>query len=79
MFLFTFLAFILDAFSRWREKKADLLALSIMNDFKAYKSGFLRLADLTLSYPDPSKLEVFFTYSHPPIKDRIKYGEQFKQ
>jgi len=76
MYLFTLLAFILNAFSRWREKKADLYSLKLVGNFMAYKSGFLRLAKTALSYPFPSKLEIILDYSHPPIKDRIKYGKE---
>ncbi len=63
--------------SRSREKAADLTALKHLKDIKIYESAFTRLSKTSLSYPDPSSLEILFYYSHPPIKQRIAYAKKY--
>jgi STE24 endopeptidase len=63
--------------TRVREKVADLLAISKIPDMQIYESAFARLAKQNLSYPNPSKLEIVFRYSHPPIEQRIAYAREY--
>lgn len=64
-------------YSRRREIAADITAINKLGDIQIYESAFTRLAKTSMSYPDPSRLEVLFLYSHPPIRDRIKYAKEY--
>lgn len=64
-------------YSRRREIAADITAINKLGDIQIYESAFTRLAKTSMSYPDPSRLEVLFLYSHPPIRDRIKYAKAY--
>lgn len=64
-------------YSRRREIAADITAINKLGDIQIYESAFTRLAKTSMSYPDPSRLEVLFLYSHPPIRDRIKYAKTY--
>ncbi len=64
-----------NAFSRWRERLADLYALRATNRPEAMASAMTRLANQNLSEVDPEKWVVFLFYSHPPLEERISTGE----
>ncbi|RMG33527.1 MAG: M48 family peptidase [Methanobacteriota archaeon] len=64
-------------FSRSREKAADIAAIQQIPNLKVYESAFTRLALQNLSYLHPSRLEVLLFYSHPPIRERVKYAQTF--
>lgn len=64
-------------YSRRREIAADITAINKLGDIQIYESAFTRLAKTSMSYPDPTRLEVLFLYSHPPIRDRIKYAKAY--
>ena len=66
---------ISNAFSRWRESKADDYALSATNKPAAYASAFTRLANQNLSEIDPEPWVVLLFYGHPPLNARIKKAE----
>jgi len=66
-------------YTRTREKAADLVAIDHLRDIEVFKSAFARLSQENLAFPNPSKLEVWWRYSHPPIRDRIGYAENYYQ
>jgi STE24 endopeptidase len=66
-----------NAFSRWRERKADEYALQATGKGEAFASAFTRLANQNLSDVDPEKWVVFMFYSHPPLGERIEKAQQF--
>jgi len=70
---------ISNAFSRWRESKADDYALNATNKPDAYASAFTRLANQNLSEVDPEPWVVFLFYSHPPLNTRIKKAEAWAE
>ncbi|MHA2504539.1 MAG: M48 family metalloprotease, partial [Candidatus Kariarchaeaceae archaeon] len=76
--IFLFLGKINLWHSRGREKAADLAAIRELCDLKIFESAFARLSQQNLSYPNPSKLEVLWRYSHPPIRDRIAYAVKYQ-
>ncbi len=65
---------ILNFYSRSRERAADIAAIKELKNFEVYESAFIRLALQNLANLNPSKLDVIFNYTHPPIKDRIEYA-----
>jgi len=67
---------VLNYYSRTREKAADLLAIREIGNLDVYESAFTRLAKQNLAYLHPSKLDIIFNYSHPPILERIRYAKE---
>ncbi len=72
----TLLLPIQNFFSRTREKAADIAAINQIPDMEVYESAFTRLALQNLAYLNPSRIEVLFYYSHPPIRERIRYAKR---
>ena len=68
-----------NAFTRWRERLADQYALESTGKTQAFASAFVRLANQNLSEVDPEKWVVFMFYDHPPIGERIKMAEGWKE
>lgn len=60
------------ALSRRFEREADDIAIELTGDPGAAVSAFRRLALNNIADLDPMPLAVAFTYSHPPIPDRIE-------
>jgi STE24 endopeptidase len=67
-----------NAFSRWRERKADEFALQATGKPKAFASAFTQLANQNLSDIDPEPWVVFLFYSHPPLLSRIQKAEGYQ-
>lgn len=67
-----------NAFSRWRERKADEFALQATAKPKAFASAFTQLANQNLSDIDPEPWVVFLFYSHPPLQSRIQKAEGYQ-
>jgi STE24 endopeptidase len=67
-----------NAFSRWREQKADKYALESTGKNQAFASAFIRLANQNLSEIDPEAWVVFLFYDHPPLNRRVTMARQYK-
>jgi STE24 endopeptidase len=67
-----------NAFSRWRERRADEYALQMTRRGEAFASALARLADQNLSDADPEPWVEFLLYSHPALGKRIKMAETYK-
>ncbi|HEV7551660.1 MAG TPA: M48 family metallopeptidase [Candidatus Angelobacter sp.] len=70
------------AFSRQLEHNADVYGLEVThginpNPQEAGAHAFQTLGELSLSYPYPSPLVVFWYYDHPAIADRVKFAHQY--
>jgi len=63
---------IVNSFSRYLEKAADLYALEITGDSLAFVSSMEKLAELNLANKAPNKIIEFIFYSHPSIEERVK-------
>jgi Zn-dependent protease with chaperone function len=66
------------SFSRWEEHNADAYGLKITrpitpNAAQAAAQSFQILGEKSYAYPTPSPFLVFWSYSHPPIADRIRF------
>lgn len=66
-----------NAYSRWREVKADLYALTITGLGDEYASALVRLANQNLAEVDPEPWVVYLLYSHPPLQNRIEMAKNF--
>jgi STE24 endopeptidase len=78
LFLLALMAFelvtmpISNAFSRWRERRADLYALEVTHNGSSYASALTRLANQNLADVDPEAWVEFLLHSHPALSKRIK-------
>jgi len=68
-----------NAFSRWEEHQADAYGLSITrpvtrDSAQVAAQTFQLLGENSYSYPNPSPWLVFWSYSHPPIAERIQFA-----
>jgi STE24 endopeptidase len=71
-----------NAFSRYQEHQADLYGLEVThglfpNNGEVAASAFQKLGEKSYSYPTPNPAFVFWSYSHPPIPDRIRFSLQY--
>jgi STE24 endopeptidase len=67
-----------NAYSRWREKRADAYALEATGHGKEYASALTRLANQNLAETDPEPWVEFLLYSHPALGKRIAMAENYK-
>jgi STE24 endopeptidase len=68
-----------NAFSRWRERRADEYALRATGKPAAYAAALTRLANQNLSEVEPEPWVEFFLYSHPALGKRIAMAQQAEQ
>ncbi|HZU33453.1 MAG TPA: M48 family metallopeptidase [Candidatus Angelobacter sp.] len=71
-----------NGFSRQMEHNADVYGLEVThginaNSQEAAAHAFQVLGELSLSYPYPSRLVVFWYADHPPIPDRVKFAHNY--
>ena len=67
-----------NAFSRWREVRADRYALAATRNPQAFANAMTRLANQNLAEADPEPWVVFLLYSHPPVRDRVAMAAKFQ-
>ncbi len=67
-----------NAYSRWRERKADAFALKLSGKPKAYTSALSRLANQNLAEINPEPWVEFLLHSHPALAKRIQMAEDFQ-
>ena len=66
-----------NAWSRWREVKADRYALAKTGNAAAFISAMTRLANQNLAEADPPAWVEFLLHSHPSIKSRIQLARNW--
>jgi STE24 endopeptidase len=66
-----------NAFSRWRERRADEYALQVTRKGEAYASALTRLANQNLAEANPEPWVEFLLYSHPALGKRIAMAEAY--
>lgn len=67
-----------NAYSRWRERRADQFALEITHNGTAYAAALTRLANQNLADVDPEGWVEWLLYSHPALKKRILMAQEFQ-
>ncbi len=65
-----------NGFSRWRERRADVYALTLTHNGAAYASALKRLANQNLADADPEAWVEWLLYSHPALGKRISMAER---
>lgn len=61
--------------SRIFETQCDRYALERTGNAEAYRSAFIKLAEINKADPDPHPVVVFLFYDHPPIRQRLRLAE----
>jgi STE24 endopeptidase len=65
---------IINSYSRRIEHEADAYGLELTGNGPAMARLFVALSEQNLSEPDPSKFIEFWYFSHPTLKERIKFA-----
>ena len=68
-----------NAYSRWRECKADAYALQATQQPQAFISAMTRLANQNLAEVEPEPWEEFLLHSHPALSKRIAMARAYGQ
>ncbi len=66
-----------NAYSRWRERKADQYALHATGNGPAFASAMTRLANQNLADADPEPWVEYLLHSHPALNKRIAMANAF--
>jgi STE24 endopeptidase len=66
-----------NAWSRWREVKADQYALKITDKPRAFINAMTRLANQNLADAEPPAWVEFLLHSHPSISKRVAMAKRF--
>jgi STE24 endopeptidase len=86
MLVLTALTFVAEpignSISRVQEHQADVFGHEVVHGIvadpqKVDAQAFQRLGEQALEYPYPSRLVVFWTYTHPPIGERKAFAESY--
>ena len=67
-----------NAWSRWREVKADQYALETTQNPEAFISAMTRLANQNLADAEPPAWVEFLLHSHPSISKRVAMAQSFR-
>jgi STE24 endopeptidase len=65
-----------NAYSRWRERRADRYALQVTGKGDAYASALARLANQNLADADPEPWVEWLLHSHPALSKRIEMANR---
>src|SRR5215813_12167813 len=68
--------------SRYIEHQADIYALEITHEInpnpqEVAAHSFQKFGELSLDYPYPNRLEVFWYEDHPPTADRMRFAQEY--
>ena len=63
-------------FLRYLERKADMFALSHIQNWESFISMLKKLCRQNLSDPAPGKLVRIMFYTHPSVSERIGYASK---
>jgi Zn-dependent protease with chaperone function len=67
-----------NAFSRYQEHQADIYALELTHMNDAGARAFLKLGSQNKSNPDPSAVQKWMLWSHPPIVERVRFMLEYR-
>jgi len=68
---------LVNAISRWHERRADQFALDTTRNPAAFISAMKRLGASNLAEEDPSAFARLFFYTHPPLGDRLGFARRW--
>jgi STE24 endopeptidase len=64
-----------NAYSRWRERRADAFSLELTGRPQAFADAMTRLANQNLADANPPRWAVMLFGTHPPLEERIRFAE----
>ncbi len=64
-----------NAFSRWRERRADAFSVELTGRPQAFADAMTRLANQNLADANPPRWAVILFGTHPPLGERIRFAE----
>jgi len=64
-----------NAYSRWRERRADAFSLELTGRPQAFADAMTRVANQNLADADPPRWAVILFGTHPPLAERIRFAE----
>ena len=67
------------AISRSQERAADRFGLELVGKNEAAARAFIQFVHHDFSDPDPPKWIVWWSYSHPPLKERVEFALNYKR
>ena len=67
-----------NAWSRWREVKADTYVLEMTGNPQVFISAMTRLANQNLADTEPLAWVEFMLHSHPSISKRVAMAQSFR-
>jgi STE24 endopeptidase len=65
-----------NAYSRWRERRADAFSLQLTQQPHAFADAMTRLANQNLADANPPRWAIVLFGTHPPLQERIRRAEQ---
>lgn len=66
------------AFSRFQEHQADIYALEVTHLNDAGARAFLKLGEQNKSNPEPSALQTWLLWTHPPLVERVRFMQSYR-
>jgi STE24 endopeptidase len=68
-----------NAFSRWRERKADRTALDLTQNPAGFIRAMQKLADQNLADLSPHPVIEFLLHDHPSLESRIALAQAWQR
>lgn len=69
---------VISGYSRSQEHAADVFALEVTHLNEPFATAFVKMAEDSKRDPSPHPFMKYWTYSHPPIAERIPFALQYK-
>lgn len=69
---------VISGYSRWQEHSADVFSLELTHLNEPMATAFVKFAEDSKQNPSPHPFIKFWSYTHPPIAERIPFALQYK-
>lgn len=69
---------VISGYSRNQEHAADMFALEVTHLNEPFATAFVKMAEDSKRDPSPHPFMKYWTYTHPPIAERIPFALQYK-
>lgn len=68
----------INGMSRSAEHEADIFGLEVTRTNDAAARAFIKLGSQNKSDPEPTAIEKWFLYSHPPLIERVRFAVEYR-